>query len=61
MTLKESSEEQLKSTPGMVYLNTEDIANAVLYILGTPPNVQVKTKMFFIYKIIFQLNIYKLN
>lgn len=41
VTIKESSEQKLKSIPGMKYLETEDIANAVLYILGTPKNVQV--------------------
>lgn len=41
MTIKESTEQQLKSIPDMTYLETEDIVNATLYILGTPPNVQV--------------------
>jgi len=41
VTIKESSEQQLKSIPDMTYLETEDIVNATLYILGTPPNVQV--------------------
>jgi len=43
VTIKESSEQQLKSIPDMTYLETEDIANATLYILGTPKNVQVGT------------------
>jgi NADP-dependent 3-hydroxy acid dehydrogenase YdfG len=46
VTIKESSEQQLKSHPEITYLETEDIANATLYILGTPQNVQVN-----IYKI----------
>jgi len=41
VTIKESSEAKLKSIPGMSFLETDDIANALLYILGTPPNVQV--------------------
>lgn len=45
MTIKESSEQQLKSHPEITYLETEDIANAVLYVLGTPPNVQVNIYM----------------
>jgi NADP+-dependent farnesol dehydrogenase len=27
--------------PEIAHLETEDIANAVLYVLGTPPHVQV--------------------
>ncbi|KAE9526673.1 hypothetical protein AGLY_013321 [Aphis glycines] len=41
VTIKESSEQELKSHPEITYLETEDIANATLYILGTPQNVQV--------------------
>ncbi|XP_025199419.1 farnesol dehydrogenase-like [Melanaphis sacchari] len=41
VTIKESSEQQLKSHPEITYLETEDIVNATLYILGTPKNVQV--------------------
>ncbi|XP_015363179.1 PREDICTED: farnesol dehydrogenase-like [Diuraphis noxia] len=41
VTIKESTELELKSIPNMTYLETEDIVNATLYILGTPPNVQV--------------------
>lgn len=26
---------------GMVYLEAKDVSNAVLYVLGTPPHVQV--------------------
>lgn len=41
VTIKESSEQELKSQSEITYLETEDIANATLYILGTPQNVQV--------------------
>lgn len=47
--MKESSEAMLRSIPGMAFLETEDIANGVLYILGTPPNVQVIAFLFFIF------------
>lgn len=47
MTIKESTEQQLKSIPDMTYLETEDIANATLYVLGTPKNVQVGLKYTF--------------
>lgn len=47
MTIKESTEQQLKSIPDMKYLETEDIANATLYVLGTPKNVQVGLKYTF--------------
>lgn len=51
MTIKESSEQKLKSQSEITYLETEDIANATLYILGTPPNVQVNIKIL-IYNIL---------
>lgn len=47
VTIKESSEAKLKSIPGMSFLETDDIANALLYILGTPPNVQVISYGYF--------------
>lgn len=28
------------------YLHPEDVSNAILYILGTPPNVQVSIKSY---------------
>jgi len=49
VTIKESTEQQLKSIPDMTYLETEDIANATLYVLGTPKNVQVGLKYKFYY------------
>lgn len=57
MTIKESTEQQLKSIPDMAYLETEDIANATLYILGTPQNVQVGTWLYILVnKILFFKN-----
>jgi len=51
VTIKESSEQELKSHPEITYLETEDIANATLYILGTPQNVQVNINIL-IYNIL---------
>lgn len=34
-------DEVIKSMPGLPLLESEDISHAVLYVLGTPPRVQV--------------------
>ncbi|XP_050442352.1 farnesol dehydrogenase-like [Adelges cooleyi] len=41
VTLTHSVNNIQKTIPDIKFLQTEDIANAVLYVLGTPPEVQV--------------------
>lgn len=43
VTLTDASEKSLRSYPETKFLRTEDVADALIYILGTPPNVQVNT------------------
>lgn len=41
LTLTEHTKSFLASEPEVIFVRAEDIADAALYILGTPPNVQV--------------------
>lgn len=39
--MTDGSKEGLSSFPETTFLKTEDVVDALLYILGTPPTVQV--------------------
>lgn len=41
VTLTDASEKSLRSHPETTFLKTKDVVDAIIYILGTPPTVQV--------------------
>lgn len=58
MTLTEHTKTFLASAPEVTFVRAEDIADAALYILGAPPNVQVNVHHFDLIKFTKRFNLF---